>query len=484
MGDPPDMVTSMRQAIFLIYVALAQLFIGSSLLAAQGGDVDGDLDVDLQDAISGLQALAGFDTATAWSHADINNDHRVGLTEVIYALKQSTPDPFRPVSLQSAITKVQPMTGIVFWSESEHNESNVIQLEYTYQGFDDLVNGPSSYDWTKLDNLLNLVAGRGHQSIIRLYFVYPGKSTTVPAFIKQSQGYNETEGTSEGLTTWFPDWSSSILQNFMTAFFTAFSERYDNDPRLAFLQVGFGLWGEYHIYDGPMNLGQTFPSKEFQTSFLSHMARSFSTLKWSISIDAAETERSPFALSPELLNLDFGLFDDSFLNQDHHEYNADCFNFLSHETRHRHSPMGGELSYYTNHDQRTALSPQGPHGVSFEQLADQYHISYMIGNDQPSYQTMQRIQEAGMSTGYRFQITSFEASSTSSRGVIKNVGIAPLYYDAWPTVNGVRSSHSLKNLAPEDSVAFSAPSGGESPLVTIEADRLVPGQIIEFETDI
>ena len=28
-----------------------------------------------------------------------------------------------------------------------------------------------------------------------------------------------------------------------------FAARYDDDPRIAFLQVGFGLWGEYHIYD-------------------------------------------------------------------------------------------------------------------------------------------------------------------------------------------------------------------------------------------
>ena len=45
------------------------------------------------------------------------------------------------------------------------------------------------------------------------------------------------------------------------------AEKYKNDPRLAFIQTGFGLWSEYHIYDGPFELGKTFPSKDFQDSF-------------------------------------------------------------------------------------------------------------------------------------------------------------------------------------------------------------------------
>jgi len=313
-----------------------------------------------------------------------------------------------------------------------------------------------------------------------MYFVYPGYSTTVPAYIKALPGYTETRGTSEGLQTWFPDWSNTTYQNFVLDFFTAFSERYDNDARLAFLQVGFGLWAEYHIYDGPMILGQTFPSKTFQASFFNHLASVFHTLTYSVSIDAAETERSPFAVSPSLLELNFGLFDDSFLNQDHDAYNRDCFNFFAFGVRYENAPMGGELSYYTAHDQKTALNPTGPYGVSFEQMAATYHISYMIGNDQPAYQTLTRIKEAGMSTGYRFAITALETTGSQSRGTITNEGIAPIYYDTYVTINGIRSTTSLKGLLPRQALEFTAASGGTTPIVTIESDRLVSGQTIEF----
>ncbi len=39
-----------------------------------------------------------------------------------------------------------------------------------------------------------------------------------------------------------------------------FAQRYDRDSRLGFLQVGFGSYAEYPLWDGPLKLGTTFPS--------------------------------------------------------------------------------------------------------------------------------------------------------------------------------------------------------------------------------
>jgi hypothetical protein len=462
----------------------------SLLTAANGfaepGDINGDDLVDLKDAILALQIASG-ETPTATIDpisADVNGDTRIGVPEALFIFKKIRDETFLPIPLQSTITKVQPMTGIVFWADSEHNASTAIQLEFAYVGYDTIAQGENQYDWSSLDSLLAGIASRGHQAIIRFYFVYPGFPTTVPAYIKNSPGYQETHGTSEGLSTWFPDWANQKLKDFVLSFYTALAARYDNDPRLAFLQVGFGLWAEYHIYDGPMILGKTFPDKAFQSTFLSHMGAQFNTLKWNISIDAADTDRSPFAENPALLNLGFGLFDDSFLHKTHHLYNADCFTFFSYQNRYATAPMGGEFSYYTAYDQRMALAPNGPYGTSFEKLAGTYHISYMIGNDQPQYQTMNRIKTAGMATGYRFRITSFETSATTSRGQIENIGITPIYYDAYVAVNGVRSGQSLKGLLPGAAIAFTAASGGDSPTVTIECDRLVTGQTIQYEANL
>jgi hypothetical protein len=375
------------------------------------------------------------------------------------------------------------MTGIVLWTDNDENSTDAIQLEYSYMLYNSVVSRKSDYDWSAVDALLESVASRGHQAILRFRFVYPGYATSVPDYIKQMSDYEETEGESEGQTTFFPDWTHEELHRFTLEFYTKFSERYDSDPRLAFLQTGFGLWAEYHIYDGPMEIGATFPSKQFQTDFFQHLDTVFVTTPWSISIDAADAGYSPFKQQSNLKSIDFGLFDDSFMHEEHAGYNTDCWNFFGRE-RYLRSPAGGEFSYYTEFDQEHVLDTEGIHGSTWEESAAAFHISYMIGNDQPAYQSIGRIKSAGMASGYRFRINAFSSSDDSSIVEVENTGVAPLYFDAYMAVNDVRAKESLKHLAPGSTLTCRIPSGGEAPKPTIECDRLVDGQTIEFEADL
>ena len=393
-------------------------------------------------------------------------------------------DSWHPLPLRATIDRVQPMTGLVVWHDNEHADSDAVQLEFSYMLFNQVVNAEGDYDWSPVDELLDKIASRGHQAILRFRFIYPGYTeTAVPDSIKRLPDYNEITAKSEGRDTAFCDWSHPALKAFTLDFYTKFAERYDNDPRLAFVQGGFGLWAEYHIYDGPMDLGRTFPDKAFQAEFFKHLADVFKHTPWSISIDAAETERTPFAEQTDLLSLNFGLFDDSFLHAEHGDYNETCWNFFGRE-RYIHSPAGGEFSYYNGHDQRHALSPNGPHGESFEEAAERFHISYMLANDQFRYQPAERIRETGMATGYRFRVTSFETDGKQSRITITNDGVAPLYYDAYLAINGVRSETSLRGLIPGETIVFGVACDGGAGAVTIECDRLVPGQRIQFEADL
>lgn len=392
-------------------------------------------------------------------------------------------DLMRAVPLQSQIHHVQPMTGIVFWDDSENNHSRAIQLEYSYVRYSDVVTEPNRYDWSAIEAKLNAIASRNHQAILRFYYVYPGKPTTVPRYIKALPDYHETHGASEKQSTDFPDWSHPELKRFTKQFYTHFAERYDRDPRLAFLQTGFGLWAEYHIYDGPFILGKTFPDKIYQAEFLEHLHVTFKSLPWSISIDAADTEVTPIAENPYLLKLSFGLFDDSFLCKQHAKENEQNWNALD-RNRYRRSPAGGEFSYYNKRDQKLALATNGPNGVAFEEAARAFHISYLIGNDQPLHQTMDRIERAGMACGYKFRITGFHVSDRSARVTVQNTGIAPIYRDAYVAVNGVRALKSLIGLTPGESVCFEVQSGGSAPRVTIVSDHLLPGQVIEFDAEL
>ena len=306
------------------------------------------------------------------------------------------------------------------------------------------------YDWTPLEQILDAVASRKHQAIIRFWYTYPGYESAVPQYIRELPDYEETVALSEGKRTGFPDWRHPELQRFHKEFYQKFAERYDNDPRLAFLQTGFGLWAEYHIYDGPRIMGQTFPSKEFQAEFFRFMSETFKSTPWSVSIDAASSEYTPLE-----------------------------------EKRYQTSPAGGEFGYYTKYDQEHVLDyPDGIHGRNFEGESKRFHITYMIGNNQPSYQTMNRIKQASMLCGYRYEITDVRVKEDSTCVQIKNSGVAPIYYDAYVAVNGVRSESSLKDLQPGQSRWVGIPAGSTDMEITIECDRLVSGQKIEFDADV
>ncbi|MEM6468079.1 MAG: DUF4832 domain-containing protein, partial [Planctomycetota bacterium] len=307
-----------------------------------------------------------------------------------------------PISLKSEITRVQPMTGIVYWTTNPlcGQHANAISMEFRYCGYNEVVQADGTYDFSKIDSILDDVATRNHQAILRFYFCYVGMETTVPQFIRDLDDYDETIGKSEKQRTAFCDWSHPALQEFTLDFYSKLADRYDGDPRLAFLQTGFGLWAEYHIYDGPRIIGKTFPSKSFQAQFLKHLNRSFLKTPWNVSIDISDSNYSPVEHKEELLGLSFGVFDDSFLCKQHPKENTIDWRILGID-RWKRCPGGGEFSYYNKKDQRQALAPNGPNGVSFEQAARQFHITYMMGNDQPKYQKVDRIRSASIATGYR-----------------------------------------------------------------------------------
>jgi hypothetical protein len=392
------------------------------------------------------------------------------------AAELSSGRSFRPVPLQSRVTHVQPMTGIVMWEDSENSHTDAIALEYSYLRYDDVVRAKGEYDWSLVERKLSSIASRKHQAVLRFYETWPGRQTTVPAYIKALPDYKETQAKSEGRDTGFPDWSHPEYQRFFLEFYDRFAAKYDRDPRLAFLEVGFGLWAEYHIYSGPEELGKTFPSMEFQAKFFRHLARVFHDTPWMISQDAHETGRTPFATQPKLLDLRFGLFDDSFHLAWAPSYNLEGWEFFGRD-RWKRAPCGGEI-LFPNQQREERVA------AAWAKEAADFHITFMICEQWPRWTTTDRIREYGLASGYRFKVTAFQASDTAARVTMANTGQAPIYYDAFVAVNGVRAVDSLRGLLPGEERQFTVASGGRDPKLTIECDRLVPGQQIEFEANL
>jgi len=418
---------------------------------------------------------------------------------------EPTPTPEDPdkgltiVALDQHITHVQPMTGLVLWTTHSSHEKykDVISLEYSYCLPCRVVTGKKDgvvqYDWTYFEDILNDISSRGHQAVVRFRYEYPGNrevdgiagSTAVPQYIKDLPDYNETKFTNDDGQTYYADWSNQELQWFTKQFYTDFAARYNNDARIAFMEVGFGHWSEYHIYGTGLKLGTNFPTKEYQTEFLKHVDNVF-TLPWAISIDASSTYYTPIIKSSELMALGFGLFDDSFMHKDHEgDYNEECWDEIGQGTRWQKGVCGGEISYYKSSDQKNFLNPDGMYGHTWEEQAAKYHITFMISNDAPGskYATVERFKEAALASGYKFQVTKCATSDSLTAVYITNSGVAPIYYDAYVTIKNQRAEQSLINLLPGETWRLTFPFKlNNAADLHIECDHLLNGQSIEFET--
>ena len=136
------------------------------------------------------------------------------------------------------------------------------------------------------------------------------------------------------------------------------------------------------------------------------------------------------------------------------------------------------------------MNPAGLYGVTWEDAAAKYHMTYVIGNDAPegSYATKERVYEASSYAGYKFEITGYAVNKVSAAVRVKNIGIAPLYHNAYVTVNGVRSEKSLKGLLPGKEATFTVAGiqigDSESPEVSITSDKLLKDATIPYKANL
>lgn len=411
-------------------------------------------------------------------------------------------DDFTPVHLERSITSVQPMTGLVLWRTHDQVDkyAPVTTLEFSYclpckvvKGKKD---GKIQYDWSYFEDILDDIASRNHQGVIRFRYENPGNkevgetgATAVPQYIKDMPDYKETSNYAEGSKTYYADWTNEELMWFTKQFITDFNAQYKDDPRIAVVQVGFGHWSEGHIYGTTLKLGENFPSKAYQKEYFLHVANTLE-IPWGMSIDGGDSYYSPVAEDEELLALEFGVFDDSFMHEGHElasgsGWNEMCWDGIGKEYRWIKGICGGEISYYTSNDQKNFLNPAGMYGWTWEEASAKYHITYMLASSAPGskHATVERFREAGIASGYSFRVSDCKTNGSETRLVVSNQGIAPIYRDAYFAIGNVQSETSLRGLLPGKGMEIVVPAGlTNASDLQIISPYILPTQKIEFET--
>lgn len=153
-----------------------------------------------------------------------------------------------------------------------------------YQQWNKLNPAKGVYDWTDLDELLNVLAEHNKGYALRVLPYTPShiKSNDTPTeeydwtptFVYE-MGAGKILATlqGKGYLAQVPVWDDPIYIQAAKDFGTALAEKYDGDPRIEYIDIrSFGEWGEWHVSHLE---GSEMPSLEIQQDIIEHYASVF-----------------------------------------------------------------------------------------------------------------------------------------------------------------------------------------------------------------
>lgn len=336
-----------------------------------------------------------------------------------------------------------PLKGLVPY-QGDKRASFPHSLEFNAIPYSALVKGYDDFDWRALETLLDDIAGRGHQAVLRIYLEYPGRTAVIPEFLvrdglKIHTYLNTNTDPFPAATVETPDYEDLNLRRSLKAFVASFGKRYDGDPRIGFVTAGLlGTWGEWHTYPR----SELFASKAVQAEVM-------------------EAYESAFAVTPVLLrypagddtfqkvkNADrpFGYHDDSFAWATLHTgRQGDEWFFMTAlaaagpeaESKWMTHPIGGEIrpeAWGLVFDE----TPGKPEIQDIRRCVETTHASWLLDSGMftsaPDRGRVQRAETLVRRMGYEFHcpkvtIGGVANGTLSVRLEIVNRGVAPFYYD-------------------------------------------------------
>ncbi|MCA8989565.1 MAG: hypothetical protein KDA78_18095, partial [Planctomycetaceae bacterium] len=183
-------------------------------------------------------------------------------------------------------------------------------MEFSYLPMSALMIGPNQFDWAPLEQMLNDIASRRHQTVFRIWLEYPGKKEGIPPYLEKA-GLKVTEWVNTNTAPFppekvrTPDYESPLLRQAFREFIAAMGKKYDGDPRIGYITAGLlGTWGEWHTY--PRD--DLWASKQVQQEVLDAYEAAFQKTPVLLRYPAGENAWAHAANH----NRKFGYHDDSF----------------------------------------------------------------------------------------------------------------------------------------------------------------------------
>lgn len=329
-----------------------------------------------------------------------------------------------------------PLRGLVPY-EGERRADFPHSLEFNYLPYSALVKGYDEYDWRPLERMLDDIAGRGHQAVLRVYLEYPKKKGAIPEFLLRDG--LKVHKTAEGET---PDYEDKTLRRSLKSFITAFGKKYDGDPRLGFITAGLlGAWGEWHTYPR----SELFASKTVQLEVMAAYEAAFVKTPVLLRYPAGEKDRQKAKNGDRK----FGYHDDSFAWATLHTgKKGDEWFYMTTlkaagpdaEAKWKTYPIGGEIrpeAWGMVFDAK----PEKKQIQNFRECVEATHVTWLMDSGMfAKNQTADRVARAKEQVrrmGYEFYApeVAIGVVKEGKLGVqlkIENRGVAPFYYDWIP----------------------------------------------------
>ncbi len=309
-------------------------------------------------------------------------------------------------------------------------------VEFAYVPLAKLVKGERDFDWTTLEEILQQTSSRGCQCTFRVYMEYPGEPTAIPKYLIDD-GLKVKRWKSDDGRIHTPDYEDPKLRKMMKNFISALGQKYDGDPRVAWLTVGMlGLWGEWHDYPKP----KLFASKIVQEEVMDAYEAAFTKTKLHLRYPAGERNYQ-YASNA---NRNFGYHDDSFAwatiptgKSDDDWFYGNLLEAAGPAAveKWKTSPIGGEIRPET---WGCVFEDPGcsPKGQEFDKCVQHTHVSWLMDSGMflkpPSKKLIAMAKAKTAPMGYRLTVNS--AALTSEAGAatvqikVSNQGIAPFYH--------------------------------------------------------
>ncbi len=339
-----------------------------------------------------------------------------------------------------------PLKGLVPYS-GDKRDNFPHSMEFNYLPLSQLMTGIDDFNWQPLEELLNDVASRGHQTVFRVWMVYPGHDDGIPEFLikdglKVTTWLNDNTAPFPPEKVHTPDYNDARLRSALKNFIAAMGKKYDGDPRIGFITAGLlGTWGEWHEYPRQ----DLFASKETQAEVLDAFSAAFHVTPVLLRYPVGDDHW----LYTKNADRPFGYHDDSFawatLNTGRKD--DDWFFMPSLKvagpaamSKWKTHPIGGEIRPELwgkiFDDKVTHKQAQ-----DFDQSVRETHASWLMDTGmmekKQSATRMKNASRAAQKMGYEFQVTQAtvvrEGNQTHATVQFRNTGVAPFYYD-WKIV--------------------------------------------------